>query len=65
MREKEGGLYHNRADDGFLYFPCGSYCAGPVEISGNHAKLVASLTFPSYRRLVTLKCEKSAGITLI
>ena len=21
---KEGALYHNRADDGFLYFPCGS-----------------------------------------
>jgi hypothetical protein len=25
-------MYHNRADDGFVYFDCGSYSAGPTSI---------------------------------
>lgn len=29
------GLYHNRADDGFVYFDCGSYTRGPVKVNGN------------------------------
>ena len=24
VREMQSELYHNRADDGFIYFPCGS-----------------------------------------
>ena len=28
-------MYHNRADDGFVYFDCGSYSVGPTSINTN------------------------------
>ena len=31
----ETEFYLNRANDGFLYFPCGSYTAGPVQLVTN------------------------------
>jgi hypothetical protein len=51
----EGGIYHNRADDGFIYFACGSYSAGPLTLEQD-GELVSSLSFPScgFRRLVRL-----------
>ena len=55
VREKEGELYHNRADDGFLYFSCGSYSTGPVSL-GEDATLVSSLTFSERRHLINLRC---------
>jgi hypothetical protein len=30
-------LYHNRADDGFIYFDCGSYSQGPVQLKDTNA----------------------------
>ena len=42
-------LYHNRADDGFIYFDCGSYCQGPVQLKDTNApdlgNQVGCLTF--------------------
>ena len=47
--------YHNRADDGFIYFDCGSYTSGPVqqspsEIASTLFPISASLTFAPYTK---------------
>ena len=44
---EDNGAYHNRADDGFVYFDCGSYSAGPVAAAG---ALATCLTFASGKR---------------
>ncbi len=38
-------LYHNRADDGFIYFDCGSYSQGPVNSPDPVGTQVGCLTF--------------------
>lgn len=58
---KEGALYHNRADDGFLYFPCGSYSAGPASLQAE-GELVSSLSFPSSRRRQLVRLERSTEL---
>ena len=55
VREKEGALYHNRADDGFVYFGCGTYSSGPLSLSSEGVKLTTNLCFPSHRQRVTLE----------
>ena len=46
-------MYHNRADDGFVYFDCGSYSAGPTSVNvnsnldENDVPFVSSLSFSS------------------
>ena len=68
VREMQSELYHNRADDGFIYFPCGSYSTGPVALgAAENAELTftASLAFAhsKHRQLVTLKCvPQPAGV---
>ena len=56
------GRYHNRADDGFVYFDSGSYSAGPVQIAdGDDVEFMASLSFgstlPKRRLLVSTSCR--------
>ncbi|KAJ1495622.1 hypothetical protein T484DRAFT_1925226 [Baffinella frigidus] len=55
---KDRGYYHNRGNDGFTYFQCGSYSAGPPELpagDGAGAGIAASLSFASgLRQLVEL-----------
>lgn len=55
------GRYHNRADDGFIYFDCGSYSAGPVQlVEGSVVEMMSSLAFPSIpkrRLLISAKCQ--------
>ena len=56
------GRYHNRADDGFVYFDSGSYSAGPVQIAdGDAVEFMASLSFgstvPKLRLLVSASCR--------
>ena len=60
VREKEGALYHNRADDGFVYFGCGTYSSGPLSLSSEGVKLTTNLCFPSHRQRVTLECTPPA-----
>jgi len=54
-------MYHNSAVDGFLYFACDSYSAGPVSLSADQTSdktsLVTNLAFPSHRSLVTINCK--------
>jgi hypothetical protein len=38
VRETDG-VYLNRADDGFVYFPDGSYSSGPTSLGGEQASL--------------------------
>merc|ERR1719491_2589881 len=35
MGGKAETMYHNRADDGFVYFDCGSYTQGPVQLKAD------------------------------
>ena len=56
------GRYHNRADDGFVYFDSGSYSAGPVQIAdGDAVEFMASLSFgstvPKRRLIVSASCR--------
>ena len=68
VREMQSELYHNRADDGFIYFPCGSYSTGPVALGdAENAELTftasLALAHSKHRQLVTLKCvPQPAGV---
>ena len=71
-KEEDGGVgegrYHNRADDGFVYFDCGSYSAGPVQLGKgngrNGEEVMGSLAFssvPRRRALVSLPVGSGGG----
>jgi hypothetical protein len=32
---RTSGMYHNRADDGFIYFDCGSNTQGPIQVTND------------------------------
>lgn len=51
---KEDGVYLNRAHDGFVYWPCGSYTSGPVDIpqDGDTSSFLTSLQIGSNTRVV-------------
>jgi len=58
------GRYHNRADDGFVFFDSGSYSVGPVQIAdGDNVEFMTSLSFastlPKRRMLVSAPCRVS------
>ena len=60
------GRYHNRADDGFVYFDSGSYSAGPVQIAdGDAVEFMASLSFgsmvPKRRLIVSASCQVNSA----
>lgn len=40
------GPYLNRANDGFIYFDCGSYSSGPVDLSSQDGAILSSLILP-------------------
>jgi hypothetical protein len=48
-RVDDSSIYHNRADDGFVYFDCGSYTQGPVQVTddtdGHLPPIRGSLSF--------------------
>lgn len=57
QQEKEEGLFMNRANDGFIYFECGSYISVPTKISdllkpnddstSSSYSFLSSLSYPS------------------
>jgi len=60
--------YHNRSNDGFVYFDCGSYTSGPVRIPKKKKKndddeeeemMMASLAFPSQQKRMLLSFSPS------
>ncbi len=59
-------MYHNRADDGFLFFDCGSYISGPTSIgsissnaisSDDGSSLVASLSLTTTQDEEAKRCR--------
>ncbi len=40
-------MYHNRADDGFIFFDCGSYSSGPTVIPGHDKEDIETEVFVS------------------
>jgi len=40
-------LYHNRADDGFLFFDCGSYVSLPTKLSSPSKNIACCLSIPT------------------
>jgi hypothetical protein len=54
------GPYLNRANDGFVYFDCGSYSSGPVGID-RPERFLASLSFPSSNSRVVLSADLTTG----
>eukprot|EP00978_Attheya_sp_CCMP212_P047599 scaffold422354_cov59-Attheya_sp.AAC.3 len=57
------GPYLNRANDGFVYFDCGSYSSGPVGTSSpdRPERFLASLSFPSSNSRVVLSIDLTTG----
>eukprot|EP00293_Proteomonas_sulcata_P000383 CAMPEP_0184327764 /NCGR_PEP_ID=MMETSP1049-20130417/143263_1 /TAXON_ID=77928 /ORGANISM="Proteomonas sulcata, Strain CCMP704" /LENGTH=224 /DNA_ID=CAMNT_0026650035 /DNA_START=466 /DNA_END=1140 /DNA_ORIENTATION=- len=52
---EEGGVYHNRNNDGFIAFDCGSYSAGPSSQADKSRDFMTSLCFSSgQRQLLTI-----------
>lgn len=47
-------MYHNRADDGFVYFDCGSYISGPIDVQNNmdEVTFVSSFSLSTTKRML-------------
>ncbi len=62
------GLYHNRADDGFIYFDCGSYTQGPVQIpiEEEETNEVGSITFSTIpKSRVLFDCSSNISCQIL
>ncbi|GFH52090.1 hypothetical protein CTEN210_08566 [Chaetoceros tenuissimus] len=62
--DNSGDLYHNRADDGFVYFSCGSYIQGPTDLGEDDSiPLLASLSFNTLPKCrITFDCNSQTLI---
>lgn len=60
-------IYHNRADDGFLYYNCGSYSSGPIQIDiGSSADelFLCSFSFPKKGKSRCLVSSSNLSVIL-
>jgi len=60
-RRSDSGTYLNRADDGFVYFDCGSYSRGPVEMRIDEEVEVGCVAFGTMPKMRVVFDRSSAS----